>query len=55
MLNRYGHMSRTDGGQPLDLQAEAIWEADVTADHVYGDRMSRRHDPRPGLNRAGAR
>ena len=49
MLLGYARVSKADGSQLLDLQLDALREAGVAADRVYEDRMSGRHDHRPGL------
>jgi DNA invertase Pin-like site-specific DNA recombinase len=49
MLLGYARVSKADGSQLLDLQLDALREAGVAADRVYEDRMSGRHDQRPGL------
>jgi DNA invertase Pin-like site-specific DNA recombinase len=50
MLLGYARVSKADGSQLLDLQLDALREAGVADDRVYADRMSGRHDHRPGLD-----
>jgi DNA invertase Pin-like site-specific DNA recombinase len=50
MLLGYARVSKADGSQLLDLQFDALREAGVADDRVYADRMSGRHDQRPGLD-----
>jgi DNA invertase Pin-like site-specific DNA recombinase len=50
MLLGYARVSKADGSQLLDLQLDALREAGVATGHVYEDRMSGRHDKRPGLD-----
>jgi DNA invertase Pin-like site-specific DNA recombinase len=46
----YARVSKADGSQPLDLQVDALREAGIDGERVYEDRMSGRHDQRPGLD-----
>src|SRR3954447_25136533 len=50
MLLGYARVSKADGRQPLDLQVDALREAGIDGERVYEDRMSGRHDQRPGLD-----
>jgi DNA invertase Pin-like site-specific DNA recombinase len=50
MLLGYARVSKADGSQPLDLQVDALREAGIDGERVYEDRMSGRHDQRPGLD-----
>ena len=50
MLLGYTRISKNDGSQNLDLQHDALVAAGVNEDHVYHDKMSGRHDERPGLD-----
>ena len=49
MLIGYMRISKADGSQVLDLQRDALFEAGVTADHLYEDRASGKREDRPGL------
>lgn len=49
MLIGYSRVSKADGHQALDLQRDALIDAGVDESRVYEDRMSGRHDERPGL------
>jgi DNA invertase Pin-like site-specific DNA recombinase len=49
MLIGYARVSKADGSQLLDLQVDALREAGIASDRIYEDRMSGRHDHRPGL------
>lgn len=46
---RLRHVSKADGSQALDLQRDALAAAGIVAERIYEDRMSGRHDARPGL------
>jgi DNA invertase Pin-like site-specific DNA recombinase len=50
MLLGYARVSKADGSQLLDLQVDALREAGLAAERIYEDRMSGRHDQRPGLD-----
>ena len=50
MLLGYARVSKADGSQLLDLQVDALREAGIDSDCLYEDRMSGRHDRRPGLD-----
>jgi len=50
MLLGYARVSKADGSQLLDLQVDALREAGIDGERVYEDRMSGRHDRRPGLD-----
>lgn len=50
MLIGYMRVSKADGYQTLDLQKDALLEADVTEDRLYEDLASGRKDDRPGLH-----
>ena len=50
MLLGYARVSKADGSQLLDLQLDTLREAGAAAEQVYEDRMSGRHDKRPGLD-----
>jgi DNA invertase Pin-like site-specific DNA recombinase len=50
MLIGYARVSKADGGQLLDLQIDALHEAGIATDRIYEDRLSGRHDHRPGLD-----
>lgn len=45
-------VSKVDGTQSLDLQRDALLEADVKVVHIYEDLGSGKNDDRPGLNAA---
>lgn len=49
MLLGYARISRADGSQSLDLQRDALLASGVSESHIYEDKMSGRHDMRPGL------
>lgn len=49
MLIGYARVSKADGSQSLDLQIDALRNADVDAEHVYSDQASGKKDERPGL------
>lgn len=49
MLLGYARISKTDGSQTLDLQRDALQAVGVAPERLYEDRMSGRHDARPGL------
>src|SRR5437868_4374361 len=49
MLIGYARISKTDSTQNLDLQYDALISAGVNKDDIYEDKMSGRHDKRPGL------
>ena len=49
MLIGYARGSKTDGSQLLDLQRDALLDAGVDEERIYEDRVSGRHDHRPGL------
>jgi DNA invertase Pin-like site-specific DNA recombinase len=50
MLLGYARVSKADGSQLLDLQVDALREAGIDSERIYQDRMSGRHDQRPGLD-----
>ncbi len=50
MLLGYTRISKADGSQNLDLQHDALVAAGVDEDQIYKDKMSGRHDGRPGLD-----
>ncbi len=50
MLLGYARVSKADGSQLLDLQVDALREAGIAGERLYEDRMSGRHDQRPGLD-----
>ena len=50
MLFGYTRISKADGSQNLDLQHDALVAAGVDEDQIYKDKMSGRHDGRPGLD-----
>jgi DNA invertase Pin-like site-specific DNA recombinase len=50
MLLGYARVSKADGSQLLDPQLDALREAGIDGERVYEDRMSGRHDQRPGLD-----
>ena len=50
MLLGYTRISKADGSQTLDLQQDALVAAGVNEDQIYYDKMSGRHDVRPGLD-----
>jgi DNA invertase Pin-like site-specific DNA recombinase len=50
MLLGYARVSKADGSQLLDLQVDALKEAGIVTSRIYEDRMSGRHDQRPGLD-----
>ncbi|EFO28790.1 resolvase domain-containing protein [Roseibium sp. TrichSKD4] len=45
----YARISKADGSQTLDLQLDALANADVAPDQVYKDEASGKKDNRPGL------
>src|SRR3954471_1302748 len=49
VLLGYARISKADGSQALDLQRDALIEADVKPDHIYEDQASGKRDDRPGL------
>lgn len=49
MLIGYSRISKNDGSQSLDLQNDALIESGVNEQNIYEDKMSGRHDMRPGL------
>lgn len=49
MLIGYARVSKADGSQTLDLQRDALVEAGVAPERIYEDRLSGRHEARPGL------
>lgn len=46
----YVRVSKADGNQSTDLQHDALQAAGVDASRIYTDKMSGRHDQRPGLD-----
>lgn len=46
----YARVSKADGNQSTDLQHDALQAAGVDASRIYTDKMSGRHDQRPGLD-----
>jgi len=50
MLLGYIRISKSDGNQTIDLQRDALTAADVEGNNIYEDKMSGRHDTRPGLD-----
>ena len=50
MILGYARISKIDGKQTVDLQRDALKVADVLESHIYEDKMSGRHDARPGLD-----
>jgi len=50
MLLGYTRISKADGSQNLDLQHDALVAAGVDEEQIYTDKMSGRHDGRPGLD-----
>lgn len=50
MFLGYARISKADGNQTIDLQHDALTADGVDASHIYEDRMSGRHDVRPGLD-----
>lgn len=50
MLLGYARISKADGNQTIDLQRDALTAAGVGGCHIYEDKMSGRHDVRPGLD-----
>jgi len=50
MLLGYARISKADGNQTTDLQRDALTTAGVEESHIYEDKMSGRHDVRPGLD-----
>lgn len=50
MLLGYARISKADGNQTIDLQRDALATAGVGESHIYKDKMSGRHDVRPGLD-----
>jgi DNA invertase Pin-like site-specific DNA recombinase len=49
VLIGYMRVSKSDGTQTLDLQRDALLQAGVLAERLYGDLASGRKDARPGL------
>ena len=49
MLVGYARVSKADGSQLLDLQRDALIAGGVEEQRIYEDRVSGRHDHRPGL------
>ena len=49
MLLGYIRISKADGSQTLDLQRDALIAAGMNESNIYEDKMSGRHDMRPGL------
>lgn len=45
----YARISKADGSLILDLQRDALIDAGVSADNIYEDRASGKHDDRPAL------
>ena len=45
----YARISKADGSQTLDLQIDALMDADVCPNHIYKDEASGKKDNRPGL------
>ncbi len=50
MLLGYARVSKADGTQTIDLQRDALTAAGVGICYIYEDKMSGRHDVRPGLD-----
>jgi len=50
MLLGYTRISKADGTQNLDFQHDALIAAGVEEEQIYEDKMSGRHDVRPGLD-----
>jgi DNA invertase Pin-like site-specific DNA recombinase len=50
MLLGYARISKADGNQTIDLQRDALIAAGIDESYIYEDRMSGRHDVRPGLD-----
>ncbi len=50
MLLGYARISKADGNQTIDLQRDALTAAGIDESRIYEDKMSGRHDVRPGLN-----
>ena len=46
----YARVSKADGNQSTDLQHDALLAAGVEVSRIYTDKMSGRHDQRPGLD-----
>ncbi len=49
MLIGYVRVSKSDGGQTLAPQRDAMLQAGVAPERIYQDLASGRHDARPGL------
>jgi len=49
MFIGYSRISKNDGSQSLDLQNDALIADGVSVDNIYEDKMTGRHDVRPGL------
>jgi DNA invertase Pin-like site-specific DNA recombinase len=49
MLIGYARISKADGSQVLDLQRDTLLAAGVSAEHIYEDKASGKHDDRPAL------
>lgn len=50
MLIGYMRVSKADGSQTTDLQHDALTAAGLRPEHIYEDRVSSKHETRPGLN-----
>lgn len=50
MLIGYARVSKADGSQSLDLQIDALKNADVEPKQIYSDQASGKKDERPGLD-----
>ena len=50
MLIGYARVSKADGSQSLDLQIDALKNADVQPKQIYSDQASGKKDERPGLD-----
>lgn len=46
----YTRVSKQDGSQLLDLQLDALMQANIAPDNIYSDKASGKNDHRPGLD-----
>jgi DNA invertase Pin-like site-specific DNA recombinase len=50
MLIGYVRVSKADGSQILDLQRDALIEAEVSTEQIYQDQVSGKREARPDLD-----
>ncbi len=55
MLIGYARVSKADGSQSVDLQKDALRDADVSEELIYQDLASGKKDDRPGLEASSNR